>query len=104
MAKRSIPKEIAKDTRLYKHIKAHGPISMDEWKRPSQPFHSLIRSIIYQQVSGKAAASILKKFKSLFGGRFPKPQELLDISVERLRSAGLSGQKATYVKDLAHHF
>jgi len=77
---------------------------MDEWKRPSQPFHSLIRSIIYQQVSGKAAASILKKFKSLFGGRFPKPQELLDISVERLRSAGLSGQKATYVKDLAYHF
>jgi len=79
-------------------------MDMGDWKRPKQPFHALIRSIIYQQVSGKAAASILKKFKALFGGRFPTPQELLKSPTKRLRSAGLSTGKAIYVKDLAKHF
>lgn len=77
---------------------------MHEWKRPSNPFHSLIRSIISQQVSTKAAASILTKFKSLFKDRFPTPQEVLAKSEDELRSAGLSHSKAIYIRDLAIKF
>lgn len=68
-------------------------------------FRALCRSIIYQQVSGKAAASILKKFITLFPGKkFPKPEEVVAMPIEKLRTAGLSGQKASYIKDLAEKF
>ena len=99
-----IPAEIRGDKKLYAHVTSYGPMDMGDWKRPKDPFHSLIRSIIYQQVSGKAAESILNKFKGVFGNKFPTPQELLKAPVKKLRSAGLSGQKVSYVKDLAKHF
>ena len=104
MTKDGIPKEILADKKLAAHIRSYGPMDMSDWKRPTNPFHSLIRSIVHQQVSGKAAQSILNKFKIIYGGRFPKPEELLKTSTHKLRKAGLSGQKATYVKDLAKHF
>jgi len=87
-------------------IKKHGKPALD-WGRPglNNPFRSLLRSIIYQQVSGAAAASILKKFVALFGGKkFPKPAEVLKTRNAKLRSAGLSPQKIKYVKDLAKKF
>jgi DNA-3-methyladenine glycosylase II len=99
-----IPEEILKDKKLAKWVREHGLIDDKDWRRPKNPFHSLIRSIIYQQVSGKAAASILKKFKSLFGGKFPTPEMVLAMSEAELRSAGLSGQKARYIRDLAEKF
>jgi len=61
-------------------------------------------SIVYQQVSGKAAASILNKFKNLFGGRFPTPDEVLEKTGEELRSVGLSRGKVIYIRDLAEKF
>ncbi|HWC57665.1 MAG TPA: DNA-3-methyladenine glycosylase 2 family protein [Candidatus Paceibacterota bacterium] len=67
-------------------------------------FKSLIRSIIFQQLSGKAAAAIFTKFKMLFGKRFPKPQDVLNMSNEKLRGAGLSRTKIVYLKDLAAKF
>lgn len=80
-------------------IKKYGIINRE---RRKDPFQSLVRSIIYQQVSGKAAASILAKFEALFKSKdFPIPKEVCKISIEKLRSAGLSLQKATYIKDLA---
>jgi len=66
------------------------------------PFQSLVHSIIYQQLSGKAAAAILGRFEALFS-RFPTPEEVLAISAERLRSAGLSRPKASYLLGLAEH-
>ena len=99
-----VPEEILKDPKLAKWVREHGLIDDNSWKRPKDPFHSLIRSIIYQQVSGKAAASILKKFKRLFGNKFPTPLEVLAKADEELRSAGLSGQKARYIRDLAQKF
>ena len=53
-------------------------------------FASLVRSIVYQQLSGKAAAAILGRVNRLFAPRrFPTPRDLLEIPPERLREAGL---------------
>lgn len=99
-----IPEEILRDPKLAKWVKEHGFIDDKDWERPRDPFHSLIRSIISQQVSTKAAASILAKFKSLFGDTFPTPQEVLALSEDELRTAGLSRSKALYIRDLALKF
>lgn len=60
-------------------------------------------SIISQQLSVKAAATIFNRFKDLFGGEFPAPEDILQKSVEELRAVGLSRGKAAYVRDLAQH-
>jgi DNA-3-methyladenine glycosylase II len=68
-------------------------------------FQSLCRSIIYQQISGRAAAAILTSFVKLFPvDTFPTPERVCRISPEKLRKAGLSAQKASYIKDLALKF
>ena len=64
-------------------------------------FDAVTRSIIFQQLSGQAAGTIHRRFKGLYGGRDPKPKELLRTSDEKLRSIGLSRQKSAYLKDLA---
>lgn len=64
-------------------------------------FDALVRSIVYQQLSGKAAATILARVLGLFGGRAPTPAELVAMPDEPLRAAGLSRQKLSYIKDLA---
>ncbi|MEK7194265.1 MAG: DNA-3-methyladenine glycosylase 2 family protein [Patescibacteria group bacterium] len=72
---------------------------------PSQIFFlSLAGSIIYQQISTKAGDSIYKKFLKLFGRRKPTPELFLELSEKILRSAGLSNQKFSYLKDLAKKF
>ena len=67
-------------------------------------FQALIRSIIYQQISGKAARSIHTKFVSLFSRKNPTPEAILKLSEATLRSAGLSAQKVAYIRDLAQKF
>jgi DNA-3-methyladenine glycosylase II len=65
-------------------------------------FRALVEAIIYQQLSGKAAGTILKRFRLLFPShRFPTPKQVLATSILRLRSAGLSRQKISYIRDLA---
>lgn len=66
-------------------------------------YHSLVSSIISQQLSVKAAASIKKRFVALFGDRFPTPEEILEKDTETLRQVGLSYRKVEYIKDLALH-
>ena len=67
-------------------------------------FGALMESIVYQQLSGKAAATILERTRRLFlPKRFPTPQDILDAPDARLRSAGLSGNKTAALKDLARH-
>jgi DNA-3-methyladenine glycosylase II len=63
----------------------------------------LVDSIISQQLSVKAARTILDRFKKLGAGEFPTPEEVQVLSVEQLRTVGLSGAKVRYVKDLAEH-
>ena len=66
-------------------------------------YFELIDSIISQQLSVKAAASIRKRFLSLFNDELPAPKAIIAKSIEELRSAGLSGSKAKYIQDLALH-
>ena len=61
----------------------------------------MCRTIVYQQLSGKAAATIHGRVLGLFGGRTPTPDELVATRDDALRGAGLSRQKLTYLKDLA---
>jgi 3-methyladenine DNA glycosylase/8-oxoguanine DNA glycosylase len=71
-----------------------------------EPAHSLFqvlaRSIAHQQLTGKAAATILARVTRLFAPkRFPTPRDLIEISPERLRGAGLSTAKTAALRDLA---
>jgi 3-methyladenine DNA glycosylase/8-oxoguanine DNA glycosylase len=77
-----------------------GPCRL-EARREGTHFDALVRSIVYQQLSGKAASTILGRVHALYGDRSPTPAELLATSDETLRAAGLSRQKLSYLKDLA---
>jgi DNA-3-methyladenine glycosylase II len=67
-------------------------------------FQSLARAIIFQQLAGRAATAIYGRVVALFPGRsFPTPAQMLAISEDRLRKAGLSRQKTLYLRDLAQH-
>ena len=65
------------------------------------PYASLFRSIVFQQLNGKAAATILGRVQALFGGVTPEPALLLAMDEEKLRGAGLSRNKLLAVRDLA---
>ena len=77
-----------------------GPCRLEP-RREGTHFDALVRSIVYQQLSGKAASTILGRVHALYGDRSPTPAELLATSDETLRAAGLSRQKLSYLKDLA---
>jgi DNA-3-methyladenine glycosylase II len=63
-------------------------------------FHSLAEAIVYQQLNGKAAVTIFKRFAALAGEPLT-PEGILKLTDEQLRSVGLSKQKSAYLKDLA---
>lgn len=68
-------------------------------------FASLVRSIIFQQLSGKAAQSILNKFLKLWPNKkFPKPEDVLILKDKDFRNSGVSLQKANYLRDLSKKF
>jgi len=63
-------------------------------------YESLVGAIIFQQLAGSAAQAILNRFKQLYNGRIPEPQQYLRTSEIKLRSVGLSPQKISYIRDL----
>jgi len=66
------------------------------------PYEALLRSITYQSISGRAAATIFGRIKALGGDdRIPTPEEMLKLRTPTLRKAGLSGAKILAMKDLA---
>jgi len=68
-------------------------------------FKSLTRSIVYQQLSGKAAKTISDRFILLYKDKsYPTPVDVINIDHEKLRSVGLSNSKAQYIKNIAHAF
>ncbi|HET9453654.1 MAG TPA: DNA-3-methyladenine glycosylase [Gemmatimonadaceae bacterium] len=83
--------------RVIREVGAYPPAQ----KRFNSHFHALLRSIIYQQLSGKAAATILRRTLEIYGGRAPKPEELLATPDDVLQAAGVSRQKIGYLRDLA---
>ena len=91
---------LSADPALGPVIRRVGPIAVKA--RRLAPYESLVRSVIHQQLSGKAAATILGRFMERFGGGgFPGPEAVLGASDDGLRSAGLSGQKASYLRGVA---
>jgi DNA-3-methyladenine glycosylase II len=90
----------ARDPKLANVISTYGKCLL----RPHNDYYAeLVTSIVGQQLSIKAAASIWQRVLSLSGGEPPSPQFLVGVSDEKLRAAGLSRAKALYVKDLAEH-
>lgn len=89
------------DPRLGALIQRAGPFTMRP--PPTQSlFAALTEAIVYQQLSGRAAATILSRMLALYRPRrFPRPIDILDTPPERLRFAGLSTAKALAVRDLA---
>lgn len=77
-------------------------VKLKEQKAHKRYFESLAVAIINQQLSGKAAATIEKRFVALFDARgFPPPEQVLRKSDSALRKAGLSLKKISYIKSLA---
>lgn len=72
-------------------------------ERPADAYGALLRAIVGQQLSTKAARTIYGRVLELFGGRTPSPDQLLAAKEEDLRAAGLSVRKTEYIRDLASH-
>jgi DNA-3-methyladenine glycosylase II len=72
-------------------------------ERPADAYGALLRAIVGQQLSTKAARTIYGRVLDLFGGNTPSPERLLEAGEEDLRACGLSGRKTEYVRDLAAH-
>ncbi len=89
----------AADPKLAALIDRAGPFTLRLDPSPS-PFESLLESILYQQLHGKAAATIHARVRAYFGGD-PTPQLLLDTLDEPLRACGVSGNKIRALRDLA---
>ena len=94
------------------HLRTHDPVlaqvidstlEVPTFTPHTNYYQSLVDSIISQQLSVKAAASIQRRFNALFGDEttIPSPDQILTSNVELLRSAGLSRPKAAYILDLA---
>jgi DNA-3-methyladenine glycosylase II len=78
-------------------IERCGPFTM-AYREPG--FSTLVRSIVYQQLSGKAAATILNRLIDACGGEL-EPDRILKLRTEKMRALGLSTQKTEYIRDLA---
>jgi DNA-3-methyladenine glycosylase II len=70
--------------------------------KPQPPWDSLVTAIVHQQLAVKAGRTIAARVRALTPGhRYPTPEQMLAFSDQQLRAVGLSGQKTSYVKDLA---
>ncbi len=104
-----MPKPTAEIERGVKHLRRADPVLREVIRRTGpftlklkrDRFQALIQSILSQQISGKAAISIRKKFESYVGPQGMTPQFIANLRVEDLRTVGLSRQKASYILDLA---
>ena len=91
---------LIKDKKLASLLKDH---SFELNHRNNVPLR-LIASIMSQQLSTKVADVIYKRFIALYNDKEPKPQQVLDTPIDTLRGIGLSGQKATYIHNVAAYF
>ena len=85
-------------------VRRIGPLGPDERRRgrPGDAYGSLVRTIVGQQLSTKAARSIYGRLTALFGDRPPTPGELISTDEGPLRACGLSRPKVRYLRDLAY--
>ena len=98
---KTIKKHLSKDAPLKTIIAS---IELSALEEGNSVYESLVRAIVFQQLSGKAASTIYGRFLALFGKKHPSTKKLAATDIETLRSAGLSNQKAGYVKNVAQFF
>lgn len=91
---------LAADPVLARAVEQVGPLTI---RHGGRPYEALVRSILYQQLAGPAAAAIERRFLALYSddGVVPAPEQILATDLETFRSAGVSRQKAGYLLDLA---
>ena len=90
---------LRRDPILAALIRQHGPCRLGDAVRADH-FSALVRAIIFQQLSTRAASTIHDRFTALFPGGAVTPQALSGLADERLRQVGLSRQKVLYLRDL----
>ena len=100
MSKKAIA-HLSQDT-LFKEIIETTKISRG--KTDGDVYNALIRAIVYQQLSGKAAGTIHSRFLGLFRNSYPKPKQLIRFTEEELRAVGMSRQKGSYVQNVARYW
>lgn len=76
-------------------------IEMPNFAASGKIYYDLLESIVSQQLSVKVADVIFKRFLDLFPDNYPHPEHVVSIDFEKLRSVGLSGQKAGYLQNVA---
>jgi DNA-3-methyladenine glycosylase II len=90
------------DPRLAEVIEHVGTCTLAQDQRTHDLLFSLAESILHQQLSSKAAATIHRRFLELYPGKAaPSAEDILNTTDEQLRSVGISRPKITYLKDLA---
>lgn len=88
------------DPLMRRLIKQHGPCALEpQTKR--QPYESLVRAIAHQQLHAKAAEAILGRLIAALPGKFPKPDDLLNVSETKIRACGFSQSKIAALRDIA---
>jgi DNA-3-methyladenine glycosylase II len=106
---RATPKIVAQlrdaDPVMARLIEEHGALVRRELKeeRSGDAYGALLRSIVGQQLSTKAARTIYGRMLELFDGHAPSPKQLLAADPDAIRAAGLSRPKIAYLRDLAQH-
>ena len=91
----------AADPAMGRLVERFGPVALPVRRVPGGHFAALARSIVYQQLAGRAAAAIHGRFAALFEDGIPAPEAVVAMPDDVLRSAGLSGSKAASIRDLA---
>ena len=96
---------LRRDPVMARLVDAIGPLSAQQRRRgrPPDAYGALVRPIVGQQLSTKAARTIYERVAALYGGSTPTPQQIIDTDPDDLRAAGLSRAKAAYLRDLAEH-
>ena len=91
-----------RDRKLGAWMKRIGPIEADpRWRKPFDPVDALARAILYQQLSGKAAATIVGRVEAAIGSKRLHFDTLGRIDDAGLRACGVSGNKTLALRDLA---
>ena len=91
---------LKKDPVLGAIIHRVGPLKM-QYREPS--FETLVRSIVYQQLSGRVASVIFGRLHAAAGEERLTPAGIMKLRPERMRKLGLSAQKTRYIRELAKH-
>jgi len=91
-----------RDRKLAPWLRRIGPLDIDGWRKPFETVDALARSILYQQLSGKAAATIVGRVEVATASKRLSAEALLRVDDPTLRACGVSGNKTLALRDLAH--